>query len=732
MQQPGFWSYSFCPDTKAIEVYRKVARDLHIKLSLKSDDDLEIGYDHIMTDSVLALRVLADPVYRQRHAKQPARKNLAARRVLLKLCAISRKVRALRRRICAIEATLRGGCGGSDSSTERGHDNDHGHEESRVVKIEPREIPMTQPRDIAISILGLPGIEEIQAFEGIRVGELKAWLVEHGWMIRPITIRRMMRISPAAEINDGDVLTMRPETLCRGGTPSNKMRWESNATGAGVKLLSLITLDGSEVPSIAADALHTQSEGLALVLMGTWIQHTELRDSEGVVWLFPGRCLPALRRFGMPEGAIQIKDLLVQAHDSEQPLRNTMTILYRGSRQLAFNVGMSEIKIAPKYPHELLLELDPRWATEDSVRMARDNWKEHAITLVASALQKTVDVGDVFGHRSPQGPGICWQARIHLTEEDSLKLLADLAQSGAKSFFIRPARTDDSHWTTMWTIIWSALPDACEKTLLAQIMGVASKLAGHVGVARAYRNLGLRVPWAGVGAARQVLRPRDSAITEHTRDLKDAKSFLMTGVPRGVTSTEMAAACLHIKWNAIPQARMPIRKDRQETWWLTAAENPPQRQFVWQDGHALIEDTTPEEVRKARRADPKKRAALKSQARAQETGQDPLQVKDPWQNAKMPQDTKQPAGSAPQVTWPATSSASSTMQPPSTLDPRVSSLAQRVERLEGETQQLHGKVDGLGNQVKAIDTTMNTQFAEVLRLLGSIQEKKRAAPDIGH
>ena len=87
----------------------------------------------------------------------------------------------------------------------------------------------------------------------------------------------------------------------------------------------------------------------------------------------------------------------------------------------------------------------------------------------------------------------------------------------------------------------------CGPSYLAQIMGVASKQAGHIGVARAYRNLGLRVPWAGVGAARQVLRHRDSAITEHSRDLKGVKSFLMTGVPRGVAATEMAAACLQIK-----------------------------------------------------------------------------------------------------------------------------------------------------------------------------------------
>ena len=44
----------------------QAVRDLHIRLariSLKGDDELEIGHDHDLTDCILALKVLADPVY---------------------------------------------------------------------------------------------------------------------------------------------------------------------------------------------------------------------------------------------------------------------------------------------------------------------------------------------------------------------------------------------------------------------------------------------------------------------------------------------------------------------------------------------------------------------------------------------------------------------------------------------------------------------------------------------
>ena len=75
-----------------------------------------------------------------------------------------------------------------------------------------------------------------------------------------------------------------------------------------------------------------------------------------------------------------------------------MTILYRGSK---------EIKVAPKYPHELLLELDCVGPRKILSALARDNWRDRVLTLVTDALQKTVEVG---------------------AEEDSLKLLA---QSGA-------------------------------------------------------------------------------------------------------------------------------------------------------------------------------------------------------------------------------------------------------------------------------------------------------------
>ena len=61
----------------------------------------------------------------------------------------------------------------------------------------------------------------------------------------------------------------------------------------------------------------------------------------------------------------------------------------------------------------------------------------------------------------------------------------------------------------------------------------------------------------------------------------------------------------------------------------------------------------------------------------------------------------------------------------STIDPRVTSLSHRVERLEAETMELHTKVDSVDTKVDQVGVSMTTQFTEVLRLLGNLNDRKR-------
>ena len=419
------------------------------------------------------------------------------------------------------------------------------------------------------------------------------------------------------------------------------------------------------------------------------------------------------------------------AADNEIPVRKTVTVLYRGAKQLLYNVGMSEVKIATKYSHEMLVEFDGRWAPEEVLALVKDDWKYQAAVLVSTALQKTVTQSELFNVREPSGSQTCWQTRLHLTEEDALKLMTT---SGQKSVFVRPAFPTEKQWSSAWTIVWAALPEVPETTLLHVLLGHASRQPGHMGIARAQRNLGLRTPWNAVGPVRRLLRPKDGAFSDANVSLKDEKCFHLTGVPRGVTATEIREACQHLNWIAIPQHRLPSRKDRHDVWWVTAAEPPPAAHFLWQDTHVVIEEVTAEEVRKHKKGENKKPVVIKgkdhkhNQSKTQ--GVDPLVLNDPWvKHKKMQKDTPEVKH---HTSWPASSSSASTIPQgaQATLDPRVTALTQRVESLETDTKQLHGKVDGLDGKVAGMQTDMNSQFAEVLKLLGSIHDKKRAAPDL--
>ena len=193
----------------------------------------------------------------------------------------------------------------------------------------------------------------------------------------------------------------------------------------------------------------------------------------------------------------------------------------------------------------------------------------------------------------------------------------------------------------------------------------------------------------------------------------------MSGVPRGVASVEINGACTQIGWTAIG--------NRQEIWWHTAAEDPAKWSFLWNEHHVLLERTTNADIRKTRKTEPKKQQVAK---KAVVAGDDPLFQKDPWSTFK-PSPREPPSGPPSTRLKPTSASTpASSSTPPVQVshmhhaDPCVSALAERVEKLEGATQQLHGKVDGISDEVH----TMNDQFAEVLKLLGTIHEKKRVAP----
>ena len=88
----------------------------------------------------------------------------------------------------------------------------------------------------------------------------------------------------------------------------------------------------------------------------------------------------------------------------------------------------------------------------------------------------------MFAFRQPGATTACWTAKLHVSQENALKLLAS---SGQKSLFIRPAQPDTEDWKKMWTMVWSNLPDVGETTLLPVLLSHAEKRAGHIGIAKA-------------------------------------------------------------------------------------------------------------------------------------------------------------------------------------------------------------------------------------------------------
>ena len=645
---------------------------------------------------------------------------------------LKQKVLSLSRRVRTMAKRLRR-CEGSSSRKQNRHvvalRKHLGKKGTRAGTHQYMKPPAVSPSGddcLLIQIRGLSELEELSVPQGTNVGQIKAWLRAREWNVNETVFRNMLRLSDTSLVFSGDTLVFR--TSLRAGSPKGRIPWETTATTTGAKPLVAVQLDKQNVKIINVDNLHQGSRGAVLATIASWVRHSELRDSQEMVWIFPGNCSNLLRQHGANPEHISARQMLLVSSVEETAIRRNVTVLFLGKAEVSLDTGLDIVNVATTKGTELFIELDPRWAEPNIIKSVEADWRLQAPVLVSAALQSTVTQSEMFAFRQPGPTTSCWTARLHASQENALKLLAS---SGQKSLFIRPAQPDAEEWKKMWTIVWSNLQDVGETTLLSVLLNHAEKHAGHIGIAKAKMNLGLRVPWSSVSAARAALRPHDHGLNVDNRALQDDKTFKITGVPRGALPSEVVDACKQMSWPIIAQARLPAKQGRGDEWWISAAMEPPKRQFLWNNQHILVVDATEEEIRRARRPDLKKKPNKEVNAKKGEMpDKDPLQKADPWMTFQSTRTTA--AMSAPS----SSSSPASTSLPrttlganvtSSTIDPRVTALSQRVERLESETKELHVKVDTVDTKVDQVGVSMSTQFTEVLRLLGNLNDRKRRA-----
>ena len=521
----GYWSYELHVGVTGREIKQKIGTDLHVKqarIQLWDEEGYEVADEQ---DCLLSLKIRPRTesqsqtiVSRVTHAP------LAKGRVVLQLHRLKQKLKALSARVRRLEASVR-----MDArDVRRGR-------YCRAGAIHQYLVPPTPSYpwipDVLIYIHGLPEITEMTVPQGTTLIQVKHWLQLHGWNLGPVVTRKMLRLKDNALLFTYDHLTFRSASYMggaqRAGAPKGLAPWESSTSTEGITNVAKITLDDKEVTVVPADSLHQGTQGAVFSTFTTWLRHAELRESEELIWKFPGTCTSLLKKHGVEDEHTAARQMLLRQPGADAPLRRNVTTLYRGKRTLSLDKGLE---------CELLLELDPRWVVQDTLRLVQQDWKVQAPTLASSALQRTLTQADLFAYRQPTPTNPCWTARLYLSQEQALKLLAT---SGQRSLFVRPVRTDAEEWKSLWTIVWSNLPHVMEGNLLSVILKHAEQHAGHVGIARAYRNLGLRVPWTTVKPARDCLRPADHALSEYNRALRDDKTFKISGVPRGALARKL-------------------------------------------------------------------------------------------------------------------------------------------------------------------------------------------------
>ena len=354
-----------------------------------------------------------------------------------------------------------------------------------------------------------------------------------------------------------------------------------------------------------------------------------------------------------------------------------------------------------------------------------------ALAACKAATLTAVHGSELYGIKKIDNiPFDLWQARVRMDGEATEKALG---ASGKEAIFFRPSMPSQLPSASSFTIVWAKKgTDACSSTLASMLQSLA-KIAGHRGLCRSLSALGARIPWTSVREARLLFTPEDKRFDESLIAIRDETKFRLDGVPAGATAPELARYLREVKWVAIPQRRLQAKTNA--TWLVSAAEAPSQRRLRWGEANILITQLEDDDKMLQRQADrPGRKQGNKASEPVQQRPagegmkeEDSLQKADPWSRwmNKSSSVTGQALGGARETR--SSSSAANAQVFDMAVDPRITSLSNRMDKMEAEHGKLAGQVQNMDGKLTNLQTDMASQFQQVLQGLASLQEMQNDA-----
>eukprot|EP00971_Amphidinium_carterae_P304417 6049813-Amphidinium_carterae.1 len=363
--------------------------------------------------------------------------------------------------------------------------------------------------------------------------------------------------------------------------------------------------------------------------MTSWEKLRQTDAPHPLALVMPGRMLATLRKLGITQH-VQELELLYRQPDGVLVAR-TSTVHSLGGHPLTVGGAVSSVTWLPQASREYILELDSRWCSDSAVDKAKLDWATQLNTLAEALAATTISRDSFFSLRHiPGSASGLWTARARLPQDVGEKLLGN---SGTAGLFVKvPPR--HSKEVNQHTIVWATKHQEAGPVVLADLLKSVQSIPGHRGLARSWTAVGARVPWTHIGQARALLCKEDPSFSfKNAMALHDSVSFVVTGLPAGVSPAEISRACFEQGWLAIPQRRLQQR-DGKATWVLTSDQEPKTAFFRWGDQHVIVEKAADDDVRLQRKKTGRKPNTGTSEGQSavvhSKGGQDPLQQHDPW------------------------------------------------------------------------------------------------------
>eukprot|EP00971_Amphidinium_carterae_P036910 725588-Amphidinium_carterae.1 len=189
------------------------------------------------------------------------------------------------------------------------------------------------------------------------------------------------------------------EELALGGTKERgRMQWASTTAIQGVKLACTVVSDNVKLEPLALPSLCDNATGYCFATLTDVDTLLPMNSDRPLIIVFPGDVEQRLKDRSIDSTKLKVEEVpLHPPLDDVTIVRRRVTLYQVAGGDVKVGSELVAVKWKPAASMEIILELDGRWATAQTLEQVAASWKSTAVHMLGQRAATTVTSMDLYG-----------------------------------------------------------------------------------------------------------------------------------------------------------------------------------------------------------------------------------------------------------------------------------------------------------------------------------------------